>query len=89
MSFVFTLVAKLRYAVRLALTEEMLLQVKWCPAPGCEYAVEFIPGMGAYDLVCKCGFNFCWNVSGPNFTWQLLQHNFVIFQAGRIQMCRF
>jgi ariadne-1 len=36
-------------------------KVKWCPAPGCEYAVEFQPGVGSYDLVCKCGFNFCWN----------------------------
>ncbi|CAM6037537.1 unnamed protein product [Sphagnum compactum] len=36
-------------------------KVKWCPAPGCEYAVEFIRGIGSYDLVCKCGHSFCWN----------------------------
>ncbi|KAL3678281.1 hypothetical protein R1sor_021237 [Riccia sorocarpa] len=38
-------------------------KAKWCPAPGCEYAVElgFISGAGSYDVVCKCGHNFCWN----------------------------
>ncbi|BBN00641.1 ariadne-1 [Marchantia polymorpha subsp. ruderalis] len=38
-------------------------KAKWCPAPGCEYAVlGFVPGVGAsYDIVCKCSFNFCWN----------------------------
>uniref|UniRef100_A0A7I4CMB5 RBR-type E3 ubiquitin transferase n=1 Tax=Physcomitrium patens TaxID=3218 RepID=A0A7I4CMB5_PHYPA len=36
-------------------------KVKWCPAPGCEYAVEYQAGVGSYDLVCKCGFSFCWN----------------------------
>ncbi|CAM6106301.1 unnamed protein product [Calypogeia fissa] len=34
---------------------------KWCPAPGCEYAVEYVPGAGSYDIVCKCSHNFCWN----------------------------
>eukprot|EP00249_Psilotum_nudum_P022331 c28474_g1_i2 orf=611-2407(-) len=36
-------------------------KTKWCPGPGCEYAVEFVPGSGPYDVVCKCGNNFCWN----------------------------
>ncbi|KAG6541506.1 hypothetical protein Mapa_017103 [Marchantia paleacea] len=38
-------------------------KAKWCPAPGCEYAVElgFVSGAGSYDVVCKCSHNFCWN----------------------------
>ncbi|KAJ7547347.1 hypothetical protein O6H91_08G081500 [Diphasiastrum complanatum] len=36
-------------------------KAKWCPAPGCEYAVEFSPGSASYEIVCKCGHNFCWN----------------------------
>ncbi|XP_002983678.2 probable E3 ubiquitin-protein ligase ARI8 isoform X1 [Selaginella moellendorffii] len=36
-------------------------KAKWCPAPGCEFAVEFVPGSGSYDIVCKCGHYFCWN----------------------------
>lgn len=45
----------------------VVLQAKWCPAPGCEYAVEFFPDLSNYDIACKCGHNFCWNVSpwGP------------------------
>ncbi|XP_024357767.1 probable E3 ubiquitin-protein ligase ARI8 isoform X1 [Physcomitrium patens] len=50
----------MRYLLR-SYVEDNRKQVKWCPAPGCEYAVEFQPGVGSYDLVCKCGFNFCWN----------------------------
>lgn len=36
-------------------------KTKWCPAPGCEYAVEFDMGGGNYDVCCKCSYNFCWN----------------------------
>ncbi|GBG72276.1 hypothetical protein CBR_g11204 [Chara braunii] len=36
-------------------------KVKWCPAPGCEFAVELIPGSTVYDVTCKCGHQFCWN----------------------------
>eukprot|EP00252_Welwitschia_mirabilis_P004874 TRINITY_DN1520_c0_g2_i1.p1 TRINITY_DN1520_c0_g2~~TRINITY_DN1520_c0_g2_i1.p1 ORF type:complete len:587 (+),score=104.40 TRINITY_DN1520_c0_g2_i1:392-2152(+) len=36
-------------------------KTKWCPAPGCEYAVEFILGSGCYDVTCKCSYIFCWN----------------------------
>lgn len=36
-------------------------KTKWCPAPGCEYAVEYVPGSTTYDIVCKCGLMFCWN----------------------------
>ncbi|CAN6447420.1 unnamed protein product [Victoria cruziana] len=36
-------------------------KTKWCPAPGCEYAVEFIAGSSNYDVTCNCSYNFCWN----------------------------
>jgi len=36
-------------------------KAKWCPAPGCEYAVEFVLGSGCYDISCKCSYIFCWN----------------------------
>ncbi|XP_057861855.1 probable E3 ubiquitin-protein ligase ARI8 isoform X2 [Cryptomeria japonica] len=36
-------------------------KTKWCPAPGCEYAVEFVLGSGSYDITCKCSYIFCWN----------------------------
>ncbi|PSS34925.1 E3 ubiquitin-protein like [Actinidia chinensis var. chinensis] len=36
-------------------------KTKWCPAPGCEYAVEFVVGSGVYDVACLCSYGFCWN----------------------------
>ncbi|KAK8514594.1 hypothetical protein V6N13_103244 [Hibiscus sabdariffa] len=36
-------------------------KTKWCPAPGCDYAVEFILGSGSYDVTCRCSYSFCWN----------------------------
>ncbi|KAE8664109.1 putative E3 ubiquitin-protein ligase ARI8 [Hibiscus syriacus] len=36
-------------------------KTKWCPAPGCDYAVEFILGSGNYDVTCRCSYSFCWN----------------------------
>lgn len=36
-------------------------KTKWCPAPGCEYAVEFVVGSGSYDVNCNCSYGFCWN----------------------------
>ncbi|MCO5548081.1 hypothetical protein L7F22_001538 [Adiantum nelumboides] len=36
-------------------------KTKWCPAPNCEFAVEFILGSGPFDIVCKCSYSFCWN----------------------------
>ncbi|KAK4744006.1 hypothetical protein SAY87_010318 [Trapa incisa] len=36
-------------------------KTKWCPAPGCEYAVEFSAGSEGYDVSCSCSYNFCWN----------------------------
>ncbi|KAK7855269.1 putative e3 ubiquitin-protein ligase ari7 [Quercus suber] len=36
-------------------------KTKWCPAPGCEYAVNFEAGNGNYDVICFCSYGFCWN----------------------------
>ncbi|THU70816.1 hypothetical protein C4D60_Mb08t28980 [Musa balbisiana] len=36
-------------------------KIKWCPAPGCEFAVEYVIGSGNYDICCSCSYNFCWN----------------------------
>ncbi|OAY32228.1 probable E3 ubiquitin-protein ligase ARI8 [Manihot esculenta] len=36
-------------------------KTKWCPAPGCDYAVDFIVGSGSYDVTCRCSYSFCWN----------------------------
>jgi ariadne-1 len=33
---------------------------KWCPAPDCTCAVEFV-GDENYDVLCNCKFSFCWN----------------------------
>lgn len=49
-------------------SEEMLIfyfisQTKWCPAPGCEYAVDYVIGSDNFDVTCRCTHYFCWNVS--------------------------
>ena len=36
---------------------------RWCPAPGCEFAVEY-PGGGAIDVTCACGHGFCFACGG-------------------------
>ncbi|KAG0504028.1 hypothetical protein HPP92_004100 [Vanilla planifolia] len=36
-------------------------KTKWCPAPGCEFAVEFVMGSSSYDVTCNCSYSFCWN----------------------------
>ncbi|XP_060200894.1 probable E3 ubiquitin-protein ligase ARI8 [Lycium barbarum] len=36
-------------------------KIKWCPAPGCECAVEFEIGSESYDVICDCSNGFCWN----------------------------
>ncbi|GAB2277157.1 Probable E3 ubiquitin-protein ligase ari8 [Dionaea muscipula] len=36
-------------------------KAKWCPAPGCEHAVEFVVGSSTYDVSCHCSYSFCWN----------------------------
>ncbi|KAJ0465446.1 putative IBR domain, E3 ubiquitin ligase RBR family, TRIAD supradomain-containing protein [Helianthus annuus] len=37
-------------------------RVKWCPGPGCEYAVEYDDDFefGSYDVSCNCKYGFCW-----------------------------
>ncbi|KAF7066580.1 hypothetical protein CFC21_072535 [Triticum aestivum] len=35
-------------------------KIKWCPAPDCTRAVEFL-GDENYDVSCMCKFSFCWN----------------------------
>lgn len=38
--------------------------VKWCPAPGCNHAIELseVPsGTGTSEVECKCGHVFCFN----------------------------
>ncbi|XP_074316753.1 putative E3 ubiquitin-protein ligase ARI5 [Silene latifolia] len=34
---------------------------KWCPAPGCQNAVEFDSVNDVYDVKCLCEHAFCWN----------------------------
>ncbi|XP_073299636.1 probable E3 ubiquitin-protein ligase ARI8 isoform X1 [Primulina huaijiensis] len=36
-------------------------KIKWCPAPGCDSAVEYVVGSGNYDVNCSCSYGFCWN----------------------------
>jgi ariadne-1 len=36
--------------------------IKWCPKPGCEYAVNYSGG-GDKGISCKCGHLFCYSVS--------------------------
>lgn len=35
-------------------------KTKWCPAPDCTCAVEFVSDVN-YDVSCNCTFRFCWN----------------------------
>ncbi|KAI7979150.1 putative E3 ubiquitin-protein ligase ARI7 [Camellia lanceoleosa] len=48
-----------RYIVRSYIEDNR--KTKWCPAAGCEYAVEFVVGSGGYDVSCLCSHGFCWN----------------------------
>ncbi|KAI3927436.1 hypothetical protein MKW92_044426 [Papaver armeniacum] len=36
-------------------------KTKWCPAPGCDFAVDFVAGSSSFDVSCNCSFSFCWN----------------------------
>ncbi|CAH2059885.1 unnamed protein product [Thlaspi arvense] len=41
-------------------------KIKWCPSPGCEYAIDFASGSGGgenCDVSCLCSYDFCWNCS--------------------------
>ncbi|XP_059437764.1 probable E3 ubiquitin-protein ligase ARI8 [Corylus avellana] len=48
-----------RYFIRSYIEDNR--KTKWCPAPGCDYAVDFIVGSGSYDVTCRCSYSFCWN----------------------------
>lgn len=37
---------------------------RWCPAPGCNNAVEFTVGCGSNDVLCDCSHSFCWKCMG-------------------------
>ncbi|XP_031112632.1 probable E3 ubiquitin-protein ligase ARI7 [Ipomoea triloba] len=36
-------------------------KIKWCTAPGCEFAINFEIGSENSDVLCDCGNFFCWN----------------------------
>ncbi|KAF3446257.1 hypothetical protein FNV43_RR11436 [Rhamnella rubrinervis] len=40
-------------------------KIKWCPAPGCNYAIDFVDFAGGcrgnFDVYCRCSYSFCWN----------------------------
>ncbi|AAF29394.1 Contains similarity to Ariadne-2 protein from Drosophila melanogaster gb/AJ010169 and contains an IBR PF/01485 and a zf-C3HC4 (RING finger) PF/00097 domain. ESTs gb/AA585849, gb/T42014 come from this gene [Arabidopsis thaliana] len=40
---------------------EVNREMKWCPAPGCEHAIDFAGGTESYDVSCLCSHSFCWN----------------------------
>ncbi|XP_044482540.1 probable E3 ubiquitin-protein ligase ARI8 isoform X2 [Mangifera indica] len=48
-----------RYFVRSYVEDNR--KIKWCPAPGCDFAVDFVVGSGNYDVTCRCSYSFCWN----------------------------
>ncbi|KAK4605790.1 hypothetical protein RGQ29_000184 [Quercus rubra] len=48
-----------RYFIRSYIEDNR--KTKWCPFPGCDYAVDFIVGSGSYDVTCRCSYSFCWN----------------------------
>ncbi|KAJ4835265.1 hypothetical protein Tsubulata_019656 [Turnera subulata] len=39
--------------------------IKWCPTPGCEYAITVFNDLGeeGFDAFCHCKYGFCWNCS--------------------------
>ncbi|KAL6900970.1 hypothetical protein ACP4OV_005646 [Aristida adscensionis] len=47
-----------RFALRAYVEDSK--KTKWCPAPDCTCAVEFV-GDENYDVSCNCKFIFCWN----------------------------
>lgn len=48
-----------RYYIRSYIEDNK--KTKWCPAPGCDYAVEFSVGSENRDVYCRCSYGFCWN----------------------------
>ncbi|CAN6826263.1 unnamed protein product [Brassica oleracea] len=53
-----------RYFLR-SYVKEGRNNIKWCPSPGCVYAVDFgtTNGTENYDVTCLCSYEFCWNCS--------------------------
>ncbi|KAG2285836.1 hypothetical protein Bca52824_045440 [Brassica carinata] len=49
-----------RYFLR-SYIESSQKKIKWCPSPGCEYAVDFGGESENYDVSCLCSYEFCWN----------------------------
>ncbi|KAK4748737.1 hypothetical protein SAY87_015323 [Trapa incisa] len=47
-----------RYLIRSYVEDNK--NAKWCPARGCDYAIEFVSGSGCYDVACRCSYIFCW-----------------------------
>ncbi|XP_050365774.1 probable E3 ubiquitin-protein ligase ARI10 [Argentina anserina] len=43
-------------------------KIKWCPAPNCDYAVQFdsLGEMVSYDVSCVCSRSYCWNCTDEN-----------------------
>jgi ariadne-1 len=41
-------------------------QVKWCPAPGCQYAIKCERANRRQPVRCKCGFEFCFRCADFN-----------------------
>ncbi|CAH1423113.1 unnamed protein product [Lactuca virosa] len=50
-------------------------KTKWCPAPGCDYDVDFIVGGGTFDVTYGCSYSFCWNVCFMFFVLHLANLN--------------
>ncbi|KAI3842385.1 hypothetical protein MKX03_031420 [Papaver bracteatum] len=48
-----------RYLLRSYVEDQK--NIKWCPGPGCEYAVDFVAGSSSYDVICGNEHSFCWN----------------------------
>lgn len=48
-----------RYLVRSYIEDNR--NIKWCPSPGCEFAVDFAVDSESYDVRCNCSHSFCWN----------------------------
>ncbi|XP_038721807.1 probable E3 ubiquitin-protein ligase ARI7 [Tripterygium wilfordii] len=48
-----------RYLVRSYIEDNR--KIKWCPAPGCEYAIDFDDRGSNFDVSCLCSYDFCWN----------------------------
>ncbi|GAB2265685.1 Probable E3 ubiquitin-protein ligase ari8 [Dionaea muscipula] len=48
-----------RYFVRSYIEDKK--KTKWCPAPGCDHAVECDLDISVYDVTCLCSYGFCWN----------------------------